>query len=652
MPKPVDTPSMTIRSLRVPDELWQTAMSRAAERDEKVSEVLREALEAYATAEETLEVTGDASLPVGDLSTKWDGAGATDRIFEMFTGEDDKVDTAGISKAFLFVDTEADPATKAAYKLPFADVVDGALTIIPAGVIAAAGALAGGRGGVDLPDEDRAGVEKKVCSLYAAVKKVHDEFGDCPVAEKPDDETEDDDMEIECSECQHEHDDEHDLEASLIDGDEAPAESAAIFGYGRLSESEDPETQALVNRARELLLEGAVGVSIKHDMNPDDMPDPETIQALQDEERFEELEALMSEVSARPRHVAVVDTAAFSNSRLTANDDGTVSGPVAFEGKWTGDIRRLPYGTLTWDDNLLPIPITMGHEGPGGTQPPVIGYIDKLERMDGWEPGTVVTEDEVEAVTAAAGFTTMPARYFDEFKSAKPMPLHVDAPDAFGLRRIWGHAAPKGVCHRSDMGACFQFPGDVDPMLREFHTGAPITLDNGKSIRVGALTMGGLHVDAKLSRQGVGIRELNRHREDSRNTLAMVHAWEDVHGLAVSGVVPPDVTPSDLMRALACAPSVELWPSGRGRTTVGIHLVPTPAWPVVASVGEAMEMASTQSVEVDDLEAEPEVEDLFGTLIQSLSADDLLSSLKRIEGALALLVTNQIDNGVEVPDEE
>src|SRR4029077_7696029 len=56
-------------------------------------------------------------------------------------------------------------------------------------------------------------------------------------------------------------------------------------------------------------------------------------------------------------------------------------------------------------------------------------------------------------------------------------------------------------------------------------------------------------------------------------------------GLAVSGVVMPSVDRDTLMRAAASAPSVELWPAGRGRTLVGVHLVPTPAWPVAASAG-------------------------------------------------------------------
>jgi hypothetical protein len=37
-----------IRTVRVPDEVWQAALARAAERDETVSEVIRRALVRYA----------------------------------------------------------------------------------------------------------------------------------------------------------------------------------------------------------------------------------------------------------------------------------------------------------------------------------------------------------------------------------------------------------------------------------------------------------------------------------------------------------------------------------------------------------------------------------------------------------------------------
>lgn len=40
-------PPMVMRSLRVPVKLWEAALAKAAERQENISDVIREALERY-----------------------------------------------------------------------------------------------------------------------------------------------------------------------------------------------------------------------------------------------------------------------------------------------------------------------------------------------------------------------------------------------------------------------------------------------------------------------------------------------------------------------------------------------------------------------------------------------------------------------------
>lgn len=451
---------------------------------------------------------------------------------------------------------------------------------------------------------------------------------------------------------------------------------SAIYGKGRLSESEDEDTKRLLTRVRELLREGAVGVSIAHDLNPEDMPSKDTIDDLLAEEKYEELDELMSSVTIRPRHVAIVDTPAFSDARLSLNEDGTVEGNVVFEGLWTGDMRILPYGSLQWD-KTLPIPIIFDIND-GDHTGATVGFIDELERIDGVTASLRapdITEDQVNAVVAAAGTTeTFSAQFFNTFTSTKAEPLRVGKPDAFGLRRVWGHAAPNGVCHRSDMGACFQYPGDVDPQHGHFHTGAEVALDDGRKIRVGALTFGGGHIDPKLSRRGVSAKDVGRHREDSNRIFGMVRAWQDTHGLAISGVVMPDVSQDDLLRALSSAPSVELWPAAKGRTLVGIHLVPTPAWPVVASAGgSAEEYQSPEAVEIEDgaTIVEEAVEEVADQLADDSATPDedtdtpdeeqpdndsdaadegIIARLDRIEKAIALIV-NSLPDDIPEPDE-
>lgn len=437
--------------------------------------------------------------------------------------------------------------------------------------------------------------------------------------------------------------------------------TAAIHGSGALSNSKDPETKAAVKRVRELLADGAVGVSIMHDMDPNTMPSPadyeEAERKAYEDDDWADLEEMQAKIKSRPRHVAIVDTPAFSDAKLVLNSDGTVEGPIAFEGRWTGDTRRLPYESLQWDDELLPIPIIWDRTD-GDHSGMTVGLVDTIWRVDGESSpvrGEDVSEEKVEAVVASAGTKGLPAAYFQRFAAKTATPVHIDAPDANGLRRVWGHAAPRGVCHRSDMGGCFQYPGDVDKTHKGFHTGAEVALDDGQKIRVGALTMGGAHLDVGLSRKGVTASDTGTHRDNANRTLAMVRAWEDNHGLAFSGVLMPDASDADLLRAQSNSPSVELWPERGGRTLVGIHLVPTPAWPVTASAGGAeLQVPTTDSVIVDDI-GEGELKE--GTIEEvkfELDPEDLApltERLDRIEKALALLVDTLIDD-VPEPEEE
>jgi hypothetical protein len=620
---------------------------------------LRAIMEWLEMEESEFKVGGETSLPIGGRDEPWDGEAATNRVFEWATGDDGEINPQKVRKAFFFIDTTKDLSTRQAYKLPFCDVSDGGLHIVPRGM----SAVSGGHG-VDkvsgATESEKQAIKRKICSIYERIVDKYDDWPDCPFnadGSRPD---------------RKERRNDSDVEGDSMDTNEpAPTpenpetKTAGIVCFGSLSKSEDPHTQAMIVRVQELLREGAVAVSIKHDLHPDvsaklaaleqDFTGDEETAA----EAMRQAEEIYANAEIRPRHVAIVDTAAFSNARLTLAEDGyTVEGPVTFEGLYTGDVRTLRYGSLTWDDDLLPIPIIWDREN-NDHDGVVVGYVSKLERVDGMTSAVrpeAVSEEDVDAVVSAAGSSSLSASYFANFKPTKSMPLTVTEEDSFGLRRVYGHVAPYGVCHRSDMGACFQYPKDVDRSHRGFHTGQQISLSDGTTIRVGALTIGGKHLDPSLARQGVDFREVNRHRDDANTVFAMVRAWEDAFGLAVSGVVMPGVDRDTLFRAAASSPSVELWPSGRGRTLVGIHLVPTPAWPVAASAGDSQSITFSEQVTVVDPEGgfcsecgdEHTVE---GTVVSDAEwRSGIESSLKRIESALAVLASDALTD-VPLPED-
>lgn len=605
------------------------------------------------------KVGGNVSLPIGERDEPWDGEAATNRVFEWATKSSGDLNTQKLSQAFFFIDTSIDLNTRQAYKLPFCDVADGGLYIVPRGM----SAVSGGHG-IDSIEgataAEKASIKKKICSIYELIVDKYDDWPDCPFdsdGTRPE---------------RRERRNDADTQGDNFKSEDTPVETedknkpktCGIVGKGSLSKSEDPRTQALVARVQELLREGAVAVSIKHDLHPSVSAKLAELEGpFETEEEaiaaMEEANAIYEDADIRPRHVAIVDTAAFSGARLTLSEDGySVEGPVAFEGLWTGDVRTLKYGKLQWDDELLPIPIIWDpdnndHDGV------VVGYISSLERVDGMTSAvrpTAISEEDVDAVVSAAGSTSLDAAYFLKHKFTAKTPLTVSDEDENGLRHVYGHVAPYGVCHRSDMGACFQYPGDVDKTHKGFHTGQVVKLSDGTSVRVGALTLGGKHIDASLARQGVDFREVNRHRDDANTIFAMVRAWEDTFGLAISGVLMPGVGRDELFRAMASSPSVELWPNGAGRTLVGIHLVPTPAWPVAASAGGDTNVLTSQD-HVHVMSPEGGYCADCGDNLESETPDnDRLSrveaSLDRIEKTLAVLAVDALTTIPTKADQE
>jgi len=115
---------------------------------------------------------GASGLPLADRDRSWDGSGAHSRQ----AGDGDDVDTATMRRGHFFRDDDADPDTAGAYKLPFADLIDGTLTAVPKGIFAVAAAMQGARGGVKgMSDSEADAIRSKVSAYYAAMRKKFDD---------------------------------------------------------------------------------------------------------------------------------------------------------------------------------------------------------------------------------------------------------------------------------------------------------------------------------------------------------------------------------------------------------------------------------------------------------------------------------------------
>lgn len=108
-------------------------------------------------------------LPVAPRDRAWDGDEAAQRVAASCgIDADDAGDDAWdcYARAFLYRDDDADPHTRGAYKLGYADIIDGELTIVPQGVVAVAAVLQGARGGADIPAGQQDRLRSTVAALY------------------------------------------------------------------------------------------------------------------------------------------------------------------------------------------------------------------------------------------------------------------------------------------------------------------------------------------------------------------------------------------------------------------------------------------------------------------------------------------------------
>lgn len=126
--------------------------------------VVDEPMNPEANIVEVKTVVPFKDLPLADRDRPWDATAANRRVRE-FTNSDEEPSSA-YRNAFLWYDG-ANSSNFTAYKLQVADIVDGRMVAVPRGIFAAAAALRGARGGVDLPENDRAGVIRNVERYYA-----------------------------------------------------------------------------------------------------------------------------------------------------------------------------------------------------------------------------------------------------------------------------------------------------------------------------------------------------------------------------------------------------------------------------------------------------------------------------------------------------
>lgn len=110
-----------------------------------------------------MAVTPFKDLPLASRDREWDGDAADRRVREWAGATEEP--NAKYREAHVWYDDEK-KQNFTAYKFLIADVVDGKLTAVPRGVMAAGNVMQGARGGADLPKDEIARVKRHLEKYY------------------------------------------------------------------------------------------------------------------------------------------------------------------------------------------------------------------------------------------------------------------------------------------------------------------------------------------------------------------------------------------------------------------------------------------------------------------------------------------------------
>jgi hypothetical protein len=118
-------------------------------------------------------------LPLADRDREWDGAAAEQRVRRWADAQDEPNEK--YRDAHVWYDNEGKDKF-GGYKLLIADVVNGKLTAVPRGVMAAGAVMQGSRGGADLPESDIDRVKSHLAKYYAKMDDTAPWERDQPIA--------------------------------------------------------------------------------------------------------------------------------------------------------------------------------------------------------------------------------------------------------------------------------------------------------------------------------------------------------------------------------------------------------------------------------------------------------------------------------------
>lgn len=481
-------------------------------------------------------------LPIAPRDTSFNADDAIARIRQWAGGSLEK-----LASAFLWRNSQAPANNMNSYRLPFVDISNGKMIMIPHAVFTAASILSGAHGGLEgtvTSEEERIALKRVVTEIYAKLQQM---YGD------------------------------RRLEAPWLKGrteDERNAElkamgiSASMYPWLSLLSAQSDTSKTNQNSS------GGLPTMLK----PMDSGNP------------------------GQSSLAVNDK---GWSSMPVDTDRPWNGDAATAALWSwadGDMRKYRQGFLWWDatkpdtKGAYKLPVAVPIDGtltivasavtavaealrgapasvdiPDTDQAAVETLVHKIQsRFDSHHNGG---DQSVAAALFEGGNETLvypPSQWFSNPNFEGPTPIAVTASG-----EVMGHMWLWNTCHAGIGDRCVVAPKSaVD--YKFFKNGSVLTAD-GQTIKVGKITMGTGHADKNL-----GYVPAADHYDNTGTVIAVVASGEDRFGGWMHGSVVPEATPEQIQQ-LRRSPISGDWRRINGNLELVAALaVNTPGFPIVS----------------------------------------------------------------------
>lgn len=190
-------------------------------------------------------------------------------------------------------------------------------------------------------------------------------------------------------------------------------------------------------------------------------------------------------------------------------------------------------------------------------------------------------EHAMEWLAAAAAPVKPPAYWFQDPGLPEPTPLTV-LPDG----RVYGHLAAWNVCHTGIGNRCIMAPRTATD-YKHFKVGS-LLLDDGSTIKIGKITLGGGHADPQL-----GYVPAAEHYDNSCAAVAVVNCGEDKHGIWVAGATVAGLSEERIAELRRSPLSGDWRRIGGNLELVAALAVNSPGFPVLRASAEDLEVDET-----------------------------------------------------------